>query len=160
MSNEGQPKDIRPDWLKNVQAEGTQPGQLVVDGKPYQYTLVKPGLAPLPYAVGFPDDSALFISVDVPAERRPLIMGHEVREKTRFTKLPEEQRCKASLKAELEDARNTLGEGFIRYASERKDFFDALVSLYEQPEQQNAVTQEFRNAIQASRDYLNELNIE
>lgn len=157
---EGQPIDTRPDWLKNVQAEGTQPGELVVDGKPYHFTLVRPGLAPLPYAVGFPNEFALFISVDVPEERRPLIMTHEVREKTKFAELPEEERCKASLEAELEDAKSALGEGFNQYAVDRRDFFHALVALYEQPEQQQAQTQEFRSAIQASRDYLNGLDIE
>lgn len=157
---EGQPVDVRPDWLKNVQAEGTQPGELLVDGKPYQFTLVNPGLAPLPYAVGFPVESALFISIDVPEERRPLIMTHEVREKTRFMDLPEEERCKASLEAELEDARNALGDGFNQYAADRRDFFNALVALYEQPEQQQAVTPDFRKAIQASRDYLSGLSVE
>lgn len=160
QGNEGQPIDTRPGWLKNVQAEGTQPGVLDVDGKPYQFTLVRPGLAPLPYAVGFPDESALFISVDVPKERRPFIMSHEVREKTRFSDLPEEERCKASLSAELEDAKSSLGDGYSQYLSDRTAFFNALVSLYKQPEQQKAVTQEFRNAIQASRDYIVGLNIE
>ncbi len=159
MSNETRPTDARPKWLKNVQAEGTQPDVLDVDGKPYQFTLVRSGLAPLPYAVGFPDESALFISVDVPEERRPLIMTHEVREKTRFVELPEDQRCKASMEAELEDAKRILGEGYAQYATDRRDFFNALVALYEQPEQQQAVTQEFRNAIRASRDYLAGLNI-
>lgn len=159
-TNEGQPIDARPDWLRNVQAEGTQPGVLDVDGRPYQFTLVKTGLAPLPYAVGFRDESALFISVDVPEERRPFIMTHEVREKTRFTELPEAERCKAALEAELEDAKVALGDGFKQYATDRRDFFNALVELYEQPEQQQAVTQEFRNAIQTSRDYLSGLNFE
>lgn len=160
MSNETQPIDSRPEWLKNVQAENTQPGMIDVDGIQHQYTLVRTGLAPLPYAVGFPIESALFISVDVPEERRPLIMSHEVREKTRFSDLPEEERCKASLEAELEDAKNALGDRFNQYVADRRDFFNALVTLYEQPEQQQAVTQEFRNAIQASRDYLVGLNIE
>lgn len=155
---EGQPIDVRPDWLKNIQAEDTQLGELIVDGKPYQFTLVRPGIAPLPYAVAFPDESALFISIDVAEERRPLIMAHEVREKTKFAELPEEERCKASLEAELEDAGKTLGDGFNQYVADRRDFFNALVALYEQPEQQQAVTQEFRNAIQASRDYLVELS--
>ncbi len=146
--------DARPQWLRNVQAEGTKPGGFVVDGKPYTFTLVRPGLAPLPYTVGFPDVSALFISVDVPEERRPLIMAHEIREKTKFADLPEEERCKASLKNELEDAKNVLGDGFSQYVTDRRDFFNALVSLYGQPEQQEAVTPEFRQAIQASRDYL------
>lgn len=131
-----------------------------MDGNPHQFTLVRTGLAPLPYAVGFPNDSALFISVDVPEERRPLIMTHEVREKTRFVDLPEDQRCRASLEAELDDARSTLGDGFGQYAVDRRDFFTALVALYERPEQQEVVTQEFRNAIQVSRDYLSGLNIE
>ena len=87
-------------------------------------------------------------------------MSHEVREKTKYPDLQEEQRCKAALKAELEDAKSTLGDGFNQYAADRRDFFHALVALYEQPEQQQAVTQEFRVAIQTSRDYLTGLNIE
>jgi hypothetical protein len=156
--NEGQSIDSRPDWLKNVQAEGTKPGELVVDGKPYQFTLVRTGLAPLPYTVGFPNESALFISVDVPEERRPLIMTHEVREKTTFAELPEAERCKAALEAELKDAKDTLGDGFRQYATDRRDFFNALVALYEQQEQRQAVTEGFRIAIQTSRDYLKGLN--
>ena len=87
-------------------------------------------------------------------------MSHEVREKTKFAELPEEQRCKSSLEAELEDAKNSLGDRYAQYVIDRRDFFIALVALYEQPEQQQAVTQNFRNAIQLSRDYLIGLNIE
>ena len=157
---DGPPVDTRPSWLKNVQAEGTKPGTINVDGKPYMFTLVKPGLAPsLPYAVGFPDESALFISVDVPESHRPLIMSHEVREKTRFSKLPEDERCKASLQTELENARAALPDGYTEYVNSRRSFFDALVSFYGQPDQQTAVTDQFRQAIGASRDYLHSSSI-
>ena len=161
--NEGQPVNARPTWaemLRKMQAEGTQPGELIVDGKPYKFTLVRAGLAPLPYAVGFPEESALFISVDVPEERRPLILAHEVRETTTFSDLPEEQRCRASLEVELEDARNALGDDYPQYLSDRTEFFKELVSLYEQPEQQAAKSPEFRLGIQAASDYLNGLNVE
>ncbi len=81
---EQQPIDLRPKWLIVAQAEGAQPGTVEVDGKQYPYTIVKTGLAPgLPYAVGYPTETALMVSEDVPEEDRAPIMSHEVREKTR-----------------------------------------------------------------------------
>lgn len=152
--NEDSPIDSRPKWLRDVQAEGTQPGSIEIDGKTYQFTLVKTGLAPLPYTVGFPGESALFISINVPEERRPLILGHEVRENIRFPEISEEKRCKASLELELEDAKIALGDEYGQYVIDRRNFFGALVDLYEQPEQQKATTPQFRDAIRASRDFL------
>lgn len=152
--------DPRPDWLKSVQAEGTQPGTLDVDGEQYMYTVVKAGLAPgLPYAVGFPADTALMISEDVPEDDRPFIMGHEVREKKnkRILGLPEEQRCQASLEAEIADVRAKAPERADAYIAGRRDFFDALVTFYGQPKQAEAVTPQFIQGIQASRAHLHHI---
>lgn len=157
---EGQPLDPRPDWLKNVQAAGTKPGELTINGQAYPYTIVRKGLAPLPYTVGFPNPNALFISEDVPEDRRSLIMTHEVKEKTVFETLPEEARCEAALKAELADAKTILGDGYTSYARDRRDFFSELVTLYDQPEQQKAVSEQFRTGIKSSSDYLRSLNLE
>lgn len=156
---EGQPSDIRPNWLKNVQAEGTKPGELTINGQSYPFTVVRRGLAPLPYTVGFPNPNALFISEDVPEDRRSLIMTHEVREKTVFKTLPEEARCEAALKAELSDAKAILGEEFPSYARDRRDFFGELVTLYDQPDQQKAVSEEFRLGIKSSSNFLRNLNL-
>jgi hypothetical protein len=148
--------DARPAWLIKVQAPGSAQGNLDVDGTPYTYTIVRAGLAPgLPYSVGFPTEAALMVSEDTPEEYRPFVLSHEIREKTRFAALPEEDRCRAALEAELEDVRVQAPDIYSTYLADRKAFFDALVSLYEQPEQAAAVTPEFIQGIQASRDFLN-----
>lgn len=157
---EQSPVDPRPKWLIGLQAEGTEPGTLDVDGAQYMFTIVRPGLAEgLPYAVGFPEDTALMISEDVPVEDRPFIMGHEVREKKnkRILGLPEEQRCQASLEAEIADVRARAPERAQAYIAGRRDFFDALVTFYQKPEQAAAVTPQFLQGIQASRAHLHRI---
>jgi|GEM_PF-4665462 len=157
---EEQPIDSRPDWLKKVQAEGTQPGILEVDGKQYLYTIVRAGLAPgLPYAVGFPADTALMISEDVPEADRPFILAHEVREKKNegILGLPEEQRCQAALEVEIAEVQARVPERADAYIGGRRAFFDSLVTFYQQPQQAEAVSLQFRQGIQASRDYLHRI---
>lgn len=156
---EDQPVDNRPAWLIKVQAAGTQPEDIEIDGTIYRYTIVKSGLAPgLPYAVGYPMDTALMISEDVPPENRPYVLFHEVREKKRFSNLPQEDRCKASLQLELEDLQREHPERYFDYIRERRSFFDALKELYDQPDQAQAVSPQFIEGIQASRDYLHAIS--
>lgn len=156
MSSERQLVDPRPDWLISAQAENTQPQILEIDGQEYVYTIVKAGLAPgLPYTVGFPQENALMISVNTAELDRPHIMAHEVREKTLFADIPEEERCVASLLTELDDVHQQQPENYRKYIQERRNFFDALVDFYEQnPEQSAAKTTEFLQGIRYSRNLL------
>jgi hypothetical protein len=145
----------RPEWLVKVQAEGTQLQLVQIDGQQYQYTIVKKGLASgLPYAVGYPADSALMISEDVPQIERLYILAHEVREKKRFGDLPEHERCKTSLQLELGDFQRDHPQEYEGYVLRRLAFFDALVKLYKNPDQQKAVSLDFQIGIQNARDYL------
>lgn len=147
--------DPRPSWLISAQAPGSQIERLEVDGQPYAYTIIKAGLAPgLPFAVGYPSDEALMISEDSPEDYRRFILSHEVREKNRFADLPESERCRAALQAELSDVQEESPEGYTGYLIDRAGFFDALIELYKQPAQAAAVTPGFIEGIQASRDYL------
>ena len=149
------PTDPRPKWLQNVQAEGTAQGNITVGNKEYSYTLVRAGLEPrLPYTVGFSDNNTLFVSIEADMFDRPHVMTHEVREKTNFANLPEEERCPASLKAELIDVQAQAPEMYSEYTRRRLNFFEALVSYYSDPAQAAAKTPAFISGLQASLDYL------
>lgn len=151
------PVDARPEWLKNIQAEGASIQTLVVDGSEHFYTITRSGLAEgLPYTVGFPDSTSLMISENVKPEWRPFILSHEVREKTRLTDLPEEERCIASLKEELADAESELGPEFFEYVSDRRNFFEAIVNFYNNnPDQLKSVNADFINGLVSTYQYLN-----
>jgi hypothetical protein len=150
--------DPRPRWLVTAQAPGTDLGEINVDGHTYTYTVIKAGLAgDLPYGVGFSSETTLMISEDAPERYRPFVLAHEVREKTRFADLPEEERCRAALELELADVRANPNLNYAEYLIDRTAFFDALVVLYEQTTQANAVTPDFIAGIQGSRDYLHNL---
>lgn len=151
--------DRRPDWLLNIQTKNNPMGSLVVDGKSYKYTVVKAGLSGiLPYIVGYPNDDSIFISEDAPEDYRDYILTHEIREKTKFSSLPATDRCRAALIEELNDVKTNLPDRYAGYLVSRGAFFDALVILYEDPQQRAAVTPEFIQAISTSRDYLRSLN--
>lgn len=153
------PVDPRPDWLRSVQAEGTEIGSLEVNGKIYPYTLVRKGLAPtLPYAVGFKGENTLFIEIGTP--NAEAIMKHEVQEQTTFALLPEPERCRAALEAELHDVKTANPEAYSNHLEDRLAFFIALNQHYEIPEERAAVTEGFLTGIAASRDYLQQLTEE
>lgn len=109
----------------------------------------------LPYTVSFRSENALFVSEDAPEPLR--VMTHEVREKTQFTDLPGSERCLAALQAELEEVMREIPDQYSKYVKDRSAFFDALVTLYEDPKEASAVTQEFIEGIHKSRDYLHSL---
>ncbi len=157
MSFEKPADDLRPKWLRGVQAEGTTQGTLTVGDKAYSYTLVRAGLEPrLPYTVGFPQNNALFVSVEADEFDRPHVMTHEIREQTDFFNLPEEERCQTSLKAELADVRAQASEVYSAYLNRRLKFFEALVNYYSDPVQAATKTPEFVKGLQASLEYLRE----
>ena len=168
MAENNRVADPRPKWLIGVQAEETQPATIEVDGATFIYTVVRPGLEPrLPYVIGFPSQDALFISADVPEEYRRFILAHEIRETT-FGQLPEEERCLAALKAELDEVQKALPDKYESYVhgtvqengfEGRRGFFRALVKLYEDPKQQAAKSQQFIEGIQKSQTYLESLLI-
>lgn len=150
--------DDRPQWLINIQSPGTSPSQLEVDGKTYTYTTIKSGLEPeLPFAVGYPTDTALMIAEDAPEAYVPFVLTHEVRENNRFKDLPKEVRCLAALEAELDDVKTQAPDLYEVYVKDRYAFFKALVRLYENPDQATAVTVEFILGIQKTKDYLEDL---
>jgi hypothetical protein len=159
MENQPINPDPRPEWLINAQAEGTQVEKIVVDGKEYPYTVIKEGLAVgLPYGIGGqPAENTLMISEDAPKEYVPYILAHEIREYTALLDIPENERCRESLKAELEDVKTEKPDRYQAYVNQRADFFDALITLYELPEQKATKSEQFLQGIKSSRDYLHSL---
>lgn len=158
MAIENHTVDPRPDWLQGIQAEGTQPGVIEVDGKQYIFTIISKETIPpeIPYAAGFPDDTALMISENVPEEDREFILAHEIREKKNeeIAGLAEERRCQAALQREIAEVRTKAPERLTAYVDRRRNLFDALVKYYEKPEQAAAVTPKFIEGLHASRVYL------
>lgn len=149
--------ETRPAWVVNNQAEGTHPGILEVDGIPYQFTIVNASIATgLPYAAAYNPEKGipLIITDNVPLEFRPFIMTHEVREQTAFPDLPEDKRCTVALVRELQDVRAQEPTMFDDYLENRRDFFEALVVYYENPQQAAAVTESFLRGLKGARDVI------
>lgn len=157
----------RPDWLTAVQV-GTNSVALPIREKTYFYTLVKPGLEKrLPYTVGgHIVDNSLFISVDVPEDFRPHILGHEISHDTILRDMPPGNACLEALKLELKEAKEILHGRFALYLYGKKEvdgfagrieFFNALVELYKDPDQAAARGPAFVEGVNRASAYLNEL---
>lgn len=150
--------DPRPQWLINHQIEGTKPSIVSVDGVHYPYTLIKPGAfhPHLPYIVGFEHQSELFISANVPPEDRRPILTHEVREKLNFPLVPEGERCRAALAAELDEIRLARRDHDFRvYVKRRKTYFDALLQFYQKPQHAANVSKEYIDGLLIAAGYIN-----
>ena len=151
-------EDNRPDWVKENQVPGGSPVKITIDGKEYKYTVLKKELARgLSYGVGVLSDTDLIITEGIPTLEIPFLLTHEVREKTKFANLPEEQRCLAALQQELKDFQNAYPTEYDNYLQKRFAFFTDLVDFYEQAEQREVSTPVFRQGIALSRDFLHTL---
>jgi hypothetical protein len=147
--------DPRPGWLVEWQAEGTDLSQVEVDKIPYDYTIVRAGIPhELPFAVGYPEKTALFISENVPEAHIPFLLTHEVREKEKYGQLPEEDRCPAALRDEISDILKHTPDLYKEYMQQREAFFEALVRYYNSPEHEREATSAFKFGIAGSLDIL------
>ena len=154
MSDNETPENAQASWLKPFEKEVSS---IEVDGEEYHYTLVdmekvRAISGGLPYVVGHPTPDALFISDNVPAEFRPLILAHEIRHKTTFKDDPEEAQCKRAMEKELRDANRKLAPTqYKEYLLQRGQFFDQLVAHYESKEHRDEVSDGFREGIKSAR---------
>jgi len=124
--------DQRPSWLVDIAISGLNVGVVGVDGEEYAYTIVESTKMPntILYGVGFPDGdiSKLFIANNVPKLSVDLYLRHEIREFRQLSELPQEERCLASLKIELAEAKEQLSEAEMReYKIGRRACFSSLV---------------------------------
>ena len=148
--------DTRPQWILDMQAPGTEPVSIIIDGQEYKYTIVDNQIEQnsMPYVVGFTADGFLMISQKVPALEKTFILSHEVREQKNFLNLPQEQRCLAALQQELKDFQNEFPSEYDNYLQKRYEFFNALASYYQNQQRIGQVTPEFLKGIISSRDFL------
>lgn len=153
-------QDNRPSWIKDIQAPGTTPVSITIDGQEYKYTIVDNQIEEgrLPYVVGFTPDGFLMISQKVSDLEKPFILTHEVREKKEFSDLPENQRCLASLQKELKDFQNAYPMEYDNYISRRFAFFNDLVTYYQNPSRIGEVSEGFLQGLLASTDFLHTLS--
>lgn len=159
--NEGLPIDPRPSWIRTKEAAGERLRLLTVDGTRYPYTIIQPGLInpQFPYAVGFGDPKALYISANVPPEDMEPILAHEVREHIRFPDLLEEERCTAALAAELSEVQLTRNDkDYKKYVKSRTDYFNALLRYYQAPEHAAGITPGFHDGLLTAASYINHIS--
>ncbi len=143
----------RPQWLLNVEVDSSE---ITVDGEVYPYVIVKDGLEPsLPYTLGYVGAEVPFISVNVSRKYHRHILGHEIRHKTRYKDLTEEEACLKALEDELQDVKAALPHEYRDYIHERRVFFDKLVEFYETHEEQlKARPAGFLEGLIKARDHL------
>lgn len=144
----------KPEWLLREEVDSSE---IVVDNVSYPYVIVREGLeSRLPYVVGLASPTEIpFISENVPRKYHRFILGHEIRHRTKYNNLSEEDACLAALEDEFADVDEKYPYEFNRYIHERRIFFDALVNFYENDEvQRKSRAEGFLNGIRKARDYL------
>lgn len=140
------------------QAEEREYNILTVDGQNYRFTLIRPGLvAPnFPYAIGFLNSKTLYISQNVPAEDRPPILAHEIRERFRFSLVPEEVRCTSALAAELSELEKLrTPRDYKTYVNNRAEYFNAVATYYDAAQNRIEMTPEYLTGVLNAASYIN-----
>lgn len=146
----------RPMWVREFQSEGTKIHRIRIDGKRYSYTVVKEEVANikgLPYHTTY---DPLIITENVPENFRRFVLAHEIRENNWSETLPQEERCRAALVAELEEVEKKLPKGqVIEYVQERIDYFEHIIPFHEGAKSRD---KKFIEGKKRSLDFLKEYN--
>ena len=123
-------------------------GSVVIEGISYAYDIISAKLEPrVPNFVGFPDSEYLFISEEVPEKYRYPMLAHEVR-CFALKDAGHAGHCKAAVAYELTFVSGNEKRAYLAF---RREFFEKLVSYYEQEGKTHAP---FIPEIRASRDFL------
>lgn len=138
-----------------VWAERFKTGEITFffSGIVYTAHLLSAQLEPnLPNFVGFPNQTFLFASDEIPKEYLPFMLTHEIRE---FTKYKDQtDRCLKSLLDELENIPDDINIDYIAF---RYEFFKRLVIFYEH--KSGSEIDDLKREISTSLAHLEQLDI-